>query len=168
VMARRDARHEARPLHGQGEGHIPSAWARCTPPASPRVRAGKEKSIEAEGASRSVPVLSLGSGNGNAGPVGAAPAFAAAENAASGGEALQGVAEALIANTEGRAQVCPRARSRGRTAVETEIEHAELAQVHCRGLERVDARPELASASELEPLRGFLCLLDQLLDLAGP
>jgi hypothetical protein len=103
VMARRDARHEARPLHGQREGQRPSAWVRCTPPASPRVRADKEKSTEPEGPIRSVPVLSLGSGNGNEGSVGAAPAFAAAENAAGGGEALEGVAEALVAYAECRA-----------------------------------------------------------------
>ncbi|KYF48267.1 hypothetical protein BE04_48975 [Sorangium cellulosum] len=52
--------------------------------------------------------------------------------------------------------------------VEAQIEDAELTHGHRRGLEHVDPRPELAGASEVEPLGGLLRLLDELLDLAGP
>ncbi|XYH97144.1 hypothetical protein ACMHYB_56815 [Sorangium sp. So ce1128] len=51
---------------------------------------------------------------------------------------------------------------------EAQVEHAELTHGHRRGLELVDPRPELAGASEVEPLGGLLRLLDELLDLAGP
>ncbi|WP_437334275.1 hypothetical protein [Sorangium sp. So ce394] len=51
--------------------------------------------------------------------------------------------------------------------VEAQGEDAELTHGHRRGLELVDPRPELAGASEVEPLGGLLRLVDELLDLAG-
>ncbi|WP_437626084.1 hypothetical protein [Sorangium sp. So ce1151] len=50
--------------------------------------------------------------------------------------------------------------------VEAEIELPELTHGHRRGLERVDPRPVLAGASEIEPLGGLLRLVDELLDFA--